>query len=204
MSLLGLPFTVAASEVDETLPANVSPAEVVRALALAKAQTVAARQPRTLVIAADTVVALDDRILGKPQDAAEATAMLASLRGRRHLVWTGLAIVGAGLPTPLGVAVRTDVLMRDYADAEISSYVASGDPLDKAAGYAIQHAGFHPGARVEGCYANVMGLPLCHLGALLAQAGIAPLVLADQPCQAHLHIVCPKATRRESAKAQAS
>ncbi len=194
-SLLGVPFSVAVSDVDETFPPDKPPEEIVRDLALSKAQMVAARQPRSLIIAADTVVDLDGRILGKPQDTSDAAVMLASLRGRWHRVWTGLAIMGAGLAAPLGMAVETDVFMRDYADAEIAAYVASGDPLDKAAAYAIQHAGFHPVARIEGCHANVMGLPLCALLGPLVQAGVVPPVLPAAACPVSLRITCPPAYR---------
>jgi septum formation protein len=190
-SLLGLPFTVAVSDVDETLPPDTSPEEIVRDLALAKAQAIAARQPNSLIVAADTVVALDDRILGKPRDAEEAVAMLLALRGRWHRVWTGLAVVGAGNEPPLAVTVFTDVLMRDYSGAEIADYVATGDPLDKAAAYAIQYADFHPVARIAGCHANVMGLPLCYLHPLLIQLQVTAPVLPAIACPAHLGIVCP-------------
>jgi septum formation protein len=191
LSLLGMPFTVAASDVDEALPPDTSPAVIVRDLALAKAQTIAAIRPHCLIIAADTVVALDDRILGKPRDAEEAVAMLLALRGRWHRVWTGLAVMRAHPEPPLVVTVATDVLMRDYSSAEIAAYVATGDPLDKAAAYAIQHADFHPVARIAGCHANVMGLPLCHLYALLVQVNATPPILAATACPAHLGIVCP-------------
>jgi septum formation protein len=190
LSLLGLPFEVAVSDVDETLP-HASAEESVIALALAKARSIAARHPHRPIIAADTVVAVDDRILGKPGDRAEAVAMLVSLRHRWHRVWTGLVLIGAEGGQPLSVAVPTDVFMRDYADAEIAAYVASGDPLDKAAAYAIQHATFRPVETIVGCHANVMGLPLCHLYALLAQGGVLPPVFPSAACPIHLGISCP-------------
>jgi MAF protein len=190
LSLLGLPFTIAVSDLNERLPARSSSAEIARALALAKAQAVAASQPHKVIIAADTVVDLDERTLGKPLDAAEAVAMLVALRGRWHRVWTGLAVIDPGTGTPLSALVVTDVFMRDYADAEIAAYVATGDPMDKAAAYAIQHTGLHPVARIMGCHANVMGLPLCHLQALLAHVGVVPPTLAATACPAHLGIDC--------------
>ncbi len=194
LSLLGLPFTVAVSDIDETLPPDTSPEEIVRALALAKAQAIAASRSNGLIIAADTVVALDDRILGKPRHAADAVAILVALRGRWHRVWTGLAVIEAGTGTPLAVTIATDVLMRNYADAEIAAYVATGDPLDKAAAYAIQHADFHPVAQIKGCHANVMGLPLCDLYSLLARFDMTPPLHPKGTCSAHLGIVCQLAT----------
>jgi predicted house-cleaning NTP pyrophosphatase (Maf/HAM1 superfamily) len=93
----------------------------------------------------------------------------------------------------------TTVRMRDYSDAEIAAYVATGDPFDKAASYAIQHNGFRPVARIDGCQANVMGLPLCHLYVALCEFGIA-LDEPDRACQRHLEIVCPVAREILSAK----
>ncbi len=117
--------------------------------------------PEALIIAADTDVELDGNILGKPRDASDARSMLNALRNRAHNVFTGLTI--ADNHTRETELVHSRVFMRDYSDSEIASYIASGDPFDKAAGYAVQHEGFRPVARVEGCFANVMGLPLCRL-----------------------------------------
>ncbi len=143
-----------------------------------------------LIIAADTTVADEGNILGKPADAAEAESMLRRLRGRQHQVYTALAVLRTAdgrLWHDLGV---TDVPMRLYSDEEIQSYVSSGDPLDKAGAYAIQHAGFHPVASLQGCYANVMGLPLCHLTRLLRQVGIQPEQPVADACQAALAYTC--------------
>jgi septum formation protein len=197
--LLGLPFTVAVSDVDEPLPPGALPQETVRTLAMAKAQSVASRYRRGLVIAADTVVALDHRLLGKPRDADEAVAMLIALRDRWHRVYTGLVALdvpgsedGRHSPAPaaLHAVVTSDVLMRDYSDAEIAAYVATGDPLDKAAAYAIQHTDFDPVLALRGCYANVMGLPLCHLYAMLAESGLGLPVHPSAVCPTYLAIAC--------------
>lgn len=172
--MLRLTVDTISVDVDETPRPNESPEDLVRRLCRAKAEEGAARRPEALIIAADTVVALEPTsasgervVLGKPQDPEDALRMLRLLRNRAHLVYSGLA-------TCLGdrevvQVVRTTVWMRDYRDSEMEAYVASGDPLDKAAAYAIQHATFHPVARIDGCYANVMGLPLCHLYHALAQ-----------------------------------
>ncbi len=181
LALAGYSFIPASADIDETpLPGEPPDAYVLR-LAREKAgyiyRTTAHELP---VFAADTTVADGAQILGKPADAAEAVEMLRCLRGRAHRVYTGLALI-----TPSGqvftAGCATDVYMRAYTDAEIADYAASGDPLDKAGAYAIQHAGFHPVERLQGCYANVMGLPLCLAQRLLREAGI-PLQVELVPC----------------------
>ena len=120
-----------------------------------------------VVLASDTTVLLDGRSLAKPGDLAEATAMLRTLRGREHVVATGVALAGSDPEWIIAATSETRVLMRDYGDAEIAAYVATGDPLDKAGAYSIQHPGFSPVARFAGCHLGVIGLPLCLVGALL-------------------------------------
>ena len=115
-----------------------------------------------VVLAADTVVVLGDIILGKPADASEATAMLAALRGRAHRVLTGVALAAAGEIAWTGV-VATTVWMRESGAEEVERYVRSGRPLDRAGAYGIQDADFRPVERIEGCLANVVGLPLCEV-----------------------------------------
>jgi MAF protein len=130
-------------------------------------------------------------VLGKPVDPSDATRMLEQLRARAHQVYTGLALLDAASGRTLTDLCVTDVPMRDYSDAEIRAYVASGDPLDKAGAYGIQHPGFHPVSDMRGCFASVMGLPLCHLVRLLARLeGVSRTALADS-CQAHLNYACP-------------
>ena len=170
VALLGLPFQFASVDVDESAQPHESPEELVRRLSHAKAQSGVRQYRDAIVVAADTVVALDDSILGKPSDAADAVRMLQLLRGRAHVVYTGLAI--ARVQREAQHIATTTVWLRDYSDAEIAAYVATGDPLDKAAAYAIQHSAFHPVARIEGCYSNVMGLPLCRLYLSLKEFGV--------------------------------
>jgi MAF protein len=132
-----------------------------------------------------------DIILGKPNDDADAFAMLTRLRGRTHQVYTGLALLRPGdgfLLTDLSV---TDVPMRGYSDKEIRAYIATGDPHDKAGAYAIQHAEFHPVEHMHGCYAGVMGLPLCHVRRLLRRMDASPDADIPTVCQAYLDYVCP-------------
>ena len=130
-------------------------------------------------------------ILGKPKDEAGAVEMLKALRGHSHQVVTGIAVLRMSdgcLVTDLCI---TDVPMRDYRDDEIEAYVASGDPLDKAGAYAIQHAGFHPVESMQGCYASVMGLPLCHLSRSLQHLDIASSSDSAAACQSALGYACP-------------
>ena len=119
------------------------------------------------VLASDTTVLLDGRSLAKPRDLAEAATMLRSLRGREHMVATGVALVSDHPDTIVSATSATRVLMRDYGDDEIAAYVATGDPLDKAGAYSIQHPGFSPVQRFIGCHLGVIGLPVCLVAALL-------------------------------------
>ncbi len=149
------------------------------------------------IIACDTVVALDGELLGKPGDAGEAEAMLRRLRGRSHSVYSAITLLEPSSGRTLTDLAETWVTMRTYTDTEIAAYVASGDPMDKAGAYAIQHAGFHPvaalhgrTANVRGCYASVIGLPLCHLTRCLRAWGIEPPRDVPAACQAHTEHVC--------------
>lgn len=187
--LLGLDFVADSSDADEDIAGDQTPAEAVRALSQRKARAVAARHPDALVVGADTIVVLDGEILGKPADRDEAVAMLRRLRGRAHDVLSGVTLI---LPSGAEITecAESRVVMRDYSEAEIAVYVDSGDPMDKAGAYAIQNRAFRPVAQIEGCYANVMGLPLCHLARAFLQAG-APLDV-DVPalCRAETGYPC--------------
>jgi predicted house-cleaning NTP pyrophosphatase (Maf/HAM1 superfamily) len=134
-------------------------------------------------------------ILGKPKDMAEAVEMLKALRGHAHQVYTGIAILRFSPGIPGGELVTdlciTDVPMRAYRDDEIEAYVATGDPLDKAGAYAIQNAVFHPVEAMQGCYASVMGLPLCHLSRSLHKLEITPNSDIAEACQSALGYACP-------------
>ncbi|HSL51113.1 MAG TPA: Maf family protein [Candidatus Deferrimicrobiaceae bacterium] len=180
---LGIPFQVQASHIPEAHPPG-PPAQAIAAVALAKALAVAAdlasaRGPAAtpaVVLGADTEVVLDGRLFGKPQDPADAIRMLRELRGREHEVITGLAVVEVGVagsaPRQETVAVTSRVRMGDYSDADIERYVATGEPLDKAGGYAVQGLGGRLVAAVDGCLSNVIGLPLTTTRALLARHGL--------------------------------
>ncbi len=181
---LGIPVHVVSANVDEDSLDQSQPADYVVQTAILKAEAVAAGFPAALIIAADTTVAIDDGILAKPHDDAEATAMLRRLRGRAHQVHTGIVVfqpAGSRLETSV---CKTDVTMRDYSDDEIRHYVASGDPFDKAGAYAIQHRRFHPVAEIHGCYTNVVGLAMCHLCRLLKRFQVqTTLTVAADTCK---------------------
>jgi len=130
---------------------------------------------KSIILAADTVVIGEGQLLGKPADAQDAVRMLAALRGRKHYVATGGILLDARdayEEPPRLFAVVSSVWMRDYSDAELQGYVATGEPLDKAGAYAIQGLGGRLVARVEGCYFNVVGLPLCETRRMLEDVGV--------------------------------
>jgi MAF protein len=190
LAALALPFTVAAAEVVECQIPGEPPVELVRRLSRAKAAAVACRYPDATIVAADTVVVLDGVVLGKPADAEDAVGMLRALRGRPHFVYSGVTALDAPTGQEATEVSGSCVWMRGYNDDEIAAYVASGDPLDKAGAYAIQHRGFAPVSRFEGCYASIMGLPLGHLAQALASVGVAVLVDVAQACQAVTGAAC--------------
>lgn len=195
LSLLNLPYEVHSGDVDETPLPDELPEVYVLRLALSKARAVGdLTEQEAFILAADTTVAADVNgkavILGKPKDASEAEQFLTLLRGRPHTVLTAIVLYHPASGQIWQDITRTTVLMRRYSKAEMTDYITSGDPLDKAGAYAIQHAGFHPAAKLDGCYANVMGLPLCAVAKLVAKAGME--VDADIPliCQQQFSATC--------------
>ena len=174
IQLLRRPVTVRPTAVDEESVTHPDPVVNVVRTARLKAEAAAAGADRDgIIIAADTTVVLDGEMLNKPAGAAEARAMLRRLRGRTHYVHTGLVLLDAGRGCAASALSTTAVTMRDYDDAEIDAYVATGDPLDKAGSYAIQHSGFRPVARLDGCYTGVVGFPLCRLAGALQELGVS-------------------------------
>ena len=161
-----------ASDVDETLEA-LPLREAVARLALKKARTVGASRPGTLVVAADTIVVIDGRALGKPASADDARAMLRALRGRTHEVMTGVAIIDTASGRHAAETVVSRVTMAAYAESDIDAYVATGEPLDKAGAYAIQGIGGALVTGLEGSRSNVVGLPLAATATLLRRFGVA-------------------------------
>jgi len=167
---LGLSFLVDPAEVDESVRPGESPLTYVRRLAREKADLVAARHIDGLVLAADTTVALEGHILGKPADAREAAAMLAKLAGRTHLVYTALATAGRRRAEEV---VVTEVTFAPADPDALAWYAASGEPLDKAGAYALQGKGGFLVERIRGSHSAVIGLPLVEALALVRAGGVA-------------------------------
>ncbi|MFM8320053.1 MAG: Maf family protein [Chloroflexota bacterium] len=202
LALGGWSFTVLAAPVDESVLPGETPEAYVRRLAESKAWAALPRLAQlqggadepAWIVAADTTVADcagAAQILGKPADAAEAQRMLRQLRGRVHQVLTGAAVLRIADRALRSAVEVTQVYMRDYSDAEIDAYIAGGDPMDKAGAYAIQHPGFHPVQNLQGCHANVIGLPVCRLAALLSELGAPPHNGLVEACQKSLQAPCP-------------
>jgi septum formation protein len=218
MSLGGWDFSILIPQIDERVHIGELPEEYVLRMARSKAWAVAGileapRSPDLLIVAADTAVvdspfhekpggadsdaplnAVTPKgtdILGKPADAVEAAAMLRRLRGRIHQVYSAIVVLRPLDRKMTSQVVRSDVQMREYSDAEMMRYIASGDPLDKAGAYAIQNTSFRPVQKLSGCYANVMGLPVCYLARLLADFGEVPNTNLAQVCMDMLNYPCP-------------
>jgi len=188
LQLTGLEVRVKAAEVDERRLRDEDPQAMTRRLALAKAR--AAESKSGLVLGADTVVVDGTEVLGKPNDYDQAREMLEALRGRNHQVITSIAFIDPDSGSELVDTCKSHVPMRQYSDSDLEHFLANGDPLDKAGAYAIQDKSFVPVDmdQMNECFANVMGLPLCHVARNLPT--VAP---ADVPaaCQAHTGYQCP-------------
>lgn len=169
LSLLGLEYIVDCPDVDENVGGELSPGGQAIAVARRKAVAVAARHEDAIVIGADTMVVLDDKRLGKPKDAQHAIKMLGMLQGREHQVYTGVCIMDAGTGKQLEEYACTSVHMDDMDAAAIERYVATGEPMDKAGSYAIQGMGSAFIKGIEGCYFNVLGLPVNTIYKMLIQ-----------------------------------
>ena len=176
-SALACAVTVVPPAADEPPPrAGESPEEFVLRVSTAKALEVAPLVSRAIVLSADTAVAIDGRILGKPEGRPGAVSMLRRLRGRTHRVLTAVTVLDGGSGRRLSSVKSSDVTMRNYGDDEVQRYVATETPYDKAGAYAIQDDAFRPVQKHEGCYTNVVGLPLCEVVTLLEKIGApAPL-----------------------------
>jgi len=196
INLPGLPFTVAVAPADEDALQETYQGPIVglaqwtaehKALATHTLPEAANR----VVITADTTVLLDGEVLGKPRDEAHARTLLLSLRGRWHHVITGVvvSIMIDGELKMHAASCDTPVLMRPYSEEEILAYIATGDPMDKAGAYGIQHPQFQPTGRIDGCYLNVVGLPLCTLVKLLAEFNVFP------EAREHRGTACPWSER---------
>jgi nucleoside triphosphate pyrophosphatase len=170
----GFAFTILSSAVDETPMPGESPQDLVQRLAVAKAELVAARAVGpAIVIAADTVVTLEGTILGKPRTTDDARQMLEKLSGRTHSVFTGVSLIRLPDAERRQFVEVTQVHFAGISSDDITRYLASGEPFDKAGAYAIQGQAGRFIPRIEGCYFNVVGLPLAHLCRALAEMGWA-------------------------------
>ncbi len=174
MGLYGIPFVIRVADIDETMDPAALPYDEVARLSREKALAVP-RDKDDIVVAADTIVVLRDRVLGKPKSEAEAISMLRSLSGRDHQVMTGFTVLRGD--DAVTVTEVTDLHFRELSDREIRRYVASGEPMDKAGAYGIQGGAALFCTRMAGDYYNVMGLPVCRLGQVLRQ--IAPELMED-------------------------
>ncbi len=174
LGMFHIPFTVRVADIDETMDPGKAPAGEVARVSKLKALAVP-REPEDVVIAADTIVVLEGRVLGKPKDEAEAEVMLTALSGRDHQVMTGVTVLkGQACLTHTEI---TDIHFRPLSQAEIQTYVATGEPMDKAGAYGIQGGAALFAEKLHGDYYNVMGLPVCRLYQMLRR--IAPEIMED-------------------------
>lgn len=172
---IGLKFEILIRPVDETLPSGLPPQEAVCELAYRKAKEAADSGKWGIFIGADTVVVHQDKVLGKPTDFSDAIDTLRKLSGSDHLVITGFCVINAATGKTVKTSESTRVFFRHLTDVEIKAYVDSGEPMDKAGSYGIQGLGSVLVDRIEGCYFNVVGLPLAKLALVLKQFGIEVL-----------------------------
>lgn len=191
LSLGGWHIDISAADIDESALEGEMPKEYVLRLAQAKARAVKDKVNReSIIIGSDTTVVDGNSMLGKPVDVKDAERMLSQLRGRTHQVYTGIAVYRVEDDRMFTDLSITDVPMRNYSDDEIKAYVASGDPMDKAGAYAIQHPEFNPVESMQGCYAGVMGLPMCHVLRILQKFEISPNADVPSACQSLLNYHC--------------
>jgi MAF protein len=182
LPLLGFPVEVCSTAIDEQPRPDERPADLALRLAWEKALAAGPPGPNEVVVGSDTDVSVDGRILGKPPDPDAARVMLRALRGRAHAVTSGVALLATG--DSFAETITTAVRMRGYSDSEIDAYVTGGRPLDKAGAYAIQDQDFGPVERIEGCYLNVVGLPLCSVSRGLRALGWPlPPERLEPPCR---------------------
>lgn len=172
LKLTGLIFSVCASSYEEDLDLPLRPLELAKHLSCKKAEAVADKHRNAIVIAADTFIVFKDRLLGKPRNEKDAVRMLMMLNGKAHTVITGFTIIDTGNNKTLSGSVSTIVYFKKLSREEISAYVRSKEPLDKAGAYAVQGLGAVFIEKIKGDFFNVMGLPLCALSESLKKFGV--------------------------------
>lgn len=203
LKITGVDFTSRSPEVDERVAVGEHPEAYTRRMARTKARAIAAQNGTgwtdgDLILAADTAVidggpggSVHNRghstILGKPADAVQAERMLLQLKGHTHQVCTATVVLDPLRDSINEAVVISTVYMRDYLPAEVSAYISSGDPFDKAGGYGIQHPTFQPVEMVAGCYPNVMGLPVCQVVRLMTEMGHTPASMDISDCRMSEH-----------------
>ncbi|MGD8655576.1 MAG: Maf family protein [Desulfobacterales bacterium] len=171
----GLNFSVIPSDVDEQKLAMSDPDEYVRALAESKARDISEKHPDSWIIGADTIVLIEQQILGKPDSTDVARNMLRHLSGKMHQVYTGYCICCKKEKRLFSDVVKTDVYFKELSDREIEWYIQTGEPFDKAGGYGIQGIGAFLVERINGSYTNVVGLPVCEVMSFLIGEGVIVL-----------------------------
>lgn len=192
LELLGIEFAVSPADVDETEGITEDPKAYVQRLAMAKARKMSGSAGfKQIVLAADTTVTDGKAILGKPVDKAQAWFMLQKLRGRVHFVHTAIVLLSPASGRTITDLCTSRVHMRNYSDEEIEAYIKTGDPKDKAGAYAIQNEEFNPVDQFKGCFASVMGLPLCHVERNLRRMGFGDRKELPFHCQQKLSYNCP-------------
>jgi septum formation protein len=172
LSQINLKFIALPARIKEQILLNEKPEDYVERIALAKGNRIAKKYPNSTVIGADTIVVLENKILGKPKTKIKAKEMLRELQGKKHKVITGISVINKSKNIELSQAIKTDVKMKALSEKEIDGYVRTKEPLDKAGAYAIQGIGAVLIDEIKGSYTNVVGLPLDALCELLRKAEI--------------------------------
>ncbi len=189
-------FIVMEADISEIIQPEEKPADFVLRLASEKALTAAKKIDQStledvIIIAADTIVVDGVEILGKPKNEKHAKNILDQLQDKNHQVLSGITVYQQENAQVLSKLVLTEVWMREYSGKEIQDYIDSGDPFDKAGAYAIQNDSFNPVQELKGCFANVMGMPLCHLSLLLGELNLQMNSSIADRCQESIQYHCP-------------
>lgn len=195
IKLLNLPFEAISVDADEDSIQDKDLKANVQARARLKAATFASTYERStqLIIGADTAVSLNNQLLNKPTSPTHAKEMLTALRGQRHEVHSGVVLLNPQREINIAFVNTAVVTMRSFTENEINAYIETGDPLDKAGGYAIQHPVFKPVSQLDGCFLSVMGFPVCQLILELKKINISVQFAYDQLQQAHENYpICPQ------------
>jgi MAF protein len=190
IKLTGWNVTFTSADIDESRRLGEPAREYVTRLAREKAHKYINQTRVDYILAADTVVVNGEIIFGKPVDAGDALAILIALRGHTHQVLTALTLMNPGKGEEVEDLCISEVPMRSYSTEELEAYIRSGDPMDKAGAYAIQNREFHPVEAFSGCFASVMGMPLCHLERSALRCGLVPMENLSKRCQETLGYTC--------------